>query len=120
MPPTGVDLRVVVASGIVVGAVARAARPGEWRANVALGARRRPVDPPAEACALALRAVEAAGLDLAGVDLLARPGGGHLVLEVNGAVDFTPEYGLGGEDPFSLAAAALAGRPAAHALALAT
>jgi RimK family alpha-L-glutamate ligase len=120
VPPAGADLRIVVASGIAVGAVARVAPPGEWRANVALGARRVPVDPPADACTLALRAVEAAGLDLAGVDLLARPEGGHAVLEVNGAVDFTPEYGLGGEDPFALAAAALAGRPAAHALALAT
>ena len=118
--PAGVDLRLVVAAGEVVGAVGRVAAPGEWRANVSLGARRSPVAPSAEACELALRAVESAGLDLAGVDLLAREDGSLLVLEVNGAVDFTPEYGLGGEDPFARAAARLAGLPAGRALALAT
>ena len=109
--PTGADLRIVVAGCVVAGAVARVAPPGEWRANVALGARRVPVDPSAEACALALRAVEAVGLDLAGVDLLARPGGGHVVLEVNGAVDFTQEYGFRGSDPFVAAAEALLEEP---------
>jgi hypothetical protein len=51
---------------------------------------------------------------------LAREDGSPVVLEVNGAVDFTPEYGPGGEDPFARAAACLAGLPAGRALALAT
>jgi ribosomal protein S6--L-glutamate ligase len=108
--PTGRDLRVVVAAGRVVGAIERRARPGEWRTNVSLGAARRPVSPSLAARALALRAVAALGIDLAGVDIAGDEGGRMRVLEVNGAVDFTPEYGA---DVFTTTASALLRR--AHA-----
>ena len=68
--PRGYDLRVLVAGGVVVGAVKRVAAPGEWRTNVALGAVRRRADPPAAAAALAVAAAAAIGGDLVGVDLL--------------------------------------------------
>ncbi|HET8953678.1 MAG TPA: hypothetical protein VFN44_24360 [Solirubrobacteraceae bacterium] len=106
VPSAGHDLRVVVAGGVVVGAIGRLAAPGEWRTNVALGGTRVAVEPPPEALGLAARAAAAAGLDLVGVDLLPDGAGGWTVLELNGAVDFTREY-LIDRDPFVAAAAAL-------------
>jgi RimK family alpha-L-glutamate ligase len=92
VPPTGRDLRVVVAGSRVIGAVERIAMPGEWRTNVALGAARSPAVARADASALAIAAVRAIGGHLAGVDLVPLPNGGWTVLEVNGAVEFTSLY----------------------------
>jgi RimK family alpha-L-glutamate ligase len=107
--PTGRDVRVVVAAGRVVGAIERRALPGEWRTNVSLGAARLSVKPSLAARALALRAIAALGLDLAGVDIGGDEAGQMRVLEVNGAVDFAPEYG---DDVFAAAATALLRRAA--------
>jgi glutamate carboxypeptidase len=95
VPSAGVDLRVVVAGGEVVGAIERVAQAGEWRTNTSLGAVRRPVDPPADARALAIAAAVAVGASLVGVDLLPLDAGGYTVVELNGAVDFNVEYGVG-------------------------
>jgi RimK family alpha-L-glutamate ligase len=93
VPPHGYDLRVLVAAGRVVGAVHRIAAPGEWRTNVNLGAVRKAVeDPPRDAVALALAAAHASGADLVGVDLLPAKERGWVVIELNGAVEFTSEY----------------------------
>jgi [lysine-biosynthesis-protein LysW]---L-2-aminoadipate ligase len=99
VPPRGHDLRVLVAAGGVVGAVRRVAAPGEWRTNVALGGHRESVVPPPEARALAIAATRAIGGGFVGVDLLPTESG-WIVLELNGCVDFTHEYGLFGGDPF--------------------
>jgi glutathione synthase/RimK-type ligase-like ATP-grasp enzyme len=58
---------------------------------VALGARRVPTAPPPGTAELALAAADALGADLVGVDLLPSEDG-WTILEVNGAVDFAPEY----------------------------
>lgn len=107
--PRGFDLRIVVAGGSVVGAVRRVAAPGEWRTNVALGARREPVDPPDTARAIALAAAAAVGGDLVGVDLVPADVGTWVVLEVNGAVDFNATYSLG-DDVYAAARTALSAR----------
>ena len=106
--PRGYDLRVLVAAGEAVGAIERIAAPGEWRTNVALGATRKSVVPPPEACAVAVAAAAAVHADLVGVDLLPAPGGGWVVLELNGAVDFTAEYSWPAADVFEDVARALA------------
>jgi RimK family alpha-L-glutamate ligase len=111
VPPLGHDLRIVVASSSVVGAVRRVARPGEWRTNVALGARRERVSPPPEACALAVAAARAINADLVGVDLLPTPDGGHVVLELNGAVEFNQQYALDDGDVFERTLSALLPAP---------
>jgi glutathione synthase/RimK-type ligase-like ATP-grasp enzyme len=66
---------------------------------VALGAARRPVEPPADAISLALRAASAAGLDLVGVDLFPTPDG-WTILELNGCVDMADEYARPGHDVY--------------------
>jgi RimK family alpha-L-glutamate ligase len=104
--PRGFDLRLVVAAGAVVGAIERVAPPGEWRTNVALGARRRSTTPPADAIEIALAAADAAEADLIGVDLLP-DGDGWTIVELNGAVDFTSDYSLG-RDVFAAAGFELA------------
>lgn len=105
--PAGYDLRIVVAAGVPVGAIARVAAKGEWRTNVSLGGRRVAVDPPPGALALAVWAAAAARTELVGVDLLPDGDGGWTVLELNGAVDFNAEYRLD-RDPFVAAVSELA------------
>ena len=112
VPPLGHDLRCVVAGGRVVGAIERWAAPGEWRTNISLGGTRRPVVPPPRACELAIAAAAALGIDLVGVDLLPTGAGEYVVIELNGAVDFTHEY-AGDWDVFAEAVSALVGRAAA-------
>jgi len=116
--PRGYDLRLIVSANRVVGAVRRIAAPGEWRTNVALGARREPVVPPPEACEVALRAARAVDGALVGIDLLPADLGTWVVLEINGAVDFNPMYTLD-DDVFVDAVAALRGVVVEPAAALA-
>ena len=106
IPPLGHDLRLVVAGGQIVGAVRRRAAEGEWRTNVALGAEREPTAPPQAAREIAVAAAAAVEGDLVGVDLMPTEDGGWVVIEVNGAVEFTDEYSLG-QDIFSAALEAL-------------
>jgi RimK family alpha-L-glutamate ligase len=99
VPPQGWDLRLIVAGGRIAGAARRTAAPGEWRTNVALGGLTESTEPPPLARALALSAAAAIGADLVGVDLLPTERG-YLIVELNGAVDFRPEYSLDGGDVF--------------------
>lgn len=116
VPPRGYDVRVIVAAGQVVGAVKRVAQPGEWRTNVALGARRHKIRPGSAARALAVAAASAVDGDLVGVDLLPEGHGGYVVLEVNGSADFTQDYSLG-DDVYKRALGALSGSNAGTAAA---
>ena len=102
VPPLGWDLRLVVAGGEIVGAARRFAAPGEWRTNVSLGGHSEPAVPPPSARTLALAAAAAIGADLVGVDLLPTSTG-YFVSELNGAVDFRPQYSFDGANVFDQA-----------------
>jgi glutathione synthase/RimK-type ligase-like ATP-grasp enzyme len=120
VPTDGRDLRILVAGGRVTGAVERRAAPGEWRTNVTLGGARRPTEAPEDACVVALDAVSAVGVDLGCVDVLTRPDGRPVALEVNGAPEFTGAYSCDGTDVFESVVRGLllaGGRSAAPAFA---
>ena len=114
VPAASSELRVVVAGGTVAGALERVAAPGHWRTSASVGACRPLAELPEEAAETALLAAGALGCDLVGIDLLEAPSG-YVVLEANGAVEFTEAYGLDGNDPFVEAARALLVPQAVHA-----
>ncbi|GAP65080.1 ribosomal protein S6 modification protein [Mizugakiibacter sediminis] len=78
----GRDLRCFVVGGKVVAAMQREASPGDFRSNLHRGGSGTRVRLSAAERAVALRAAEVLGLEVAGVDLL-RSARGPLVLEVN-------------------------------------
>jgi ribosomal protein S6--L-glutamate ligase len=78
----GWDLRVFVLGGRVLAAMRRYSN-GDWRTNVAQGGRGEIVRLSADEECLALRAADALGAAMAGVDLLPGPDGEWYVLEVN-------------------------------------
>jgi RimK family alpha-L-glutamate ligase len=106
LPSRGVDLRLLVARGAVIGAVERHAARGEWRTNTSVGGTRRRANPSASGVELGVAAAEAVGCDLAGIDLLPDDGG-YSAIEANGAVDFDELYALPGRSVWSDAARAL-------------
>jgi len=82
VPHAGWDVRI-----LLVGARCFAMRrvaTGDWRLNLARGARAEPFAPPPGWVEVARRAAMAVGTIVAGVDLLPTPDGGVVVLEVNG------------------------------------
>jgi ribosomal protein S6--L-glutamate ligase len=81
------DVRAFVVGDRVVAAVARRARPGEFRANIHQGANAESIELQIDASDLAVRAAQLIGLDYAGVDLLLTSSG-PVLLEVNGTPSF--------------------------------
>ena len=81
------DVRAIVAGGSIVACVHRNAPPGEWRTNVARGATSEAFKPDAELTEIILRAAEAVGGGILGVDAM-EPESGYLVHEVNNTVEF--------------------------------
>jgi ribosomal protein S6--L-glutamate ligase len=97
VPNAGRDLRVFVVGGRVVGAVARVARPGEFRTNIARGATPHPVDLSPEVIAAATGAARALKLDYTGIDVIEGPRGPQ-VIEVNGNPAFDMIFRATGKD----------------------
>jgi ribosomal protein S6--L-glutamate ligase len=78
----GWDLRVFAIAGRIVAAMKRSSG-SDWRTNVAQGGRAESVMLTSEQTELALRAAEATGCPVAGVDLLPDADGRLFVIEVN-------------------------------------
>jgi ribosomal protein S6--L-glutamate ligase len=78
----GWDLRAFVLGGEVIAAMRRRSKDG-WRTNVAQGGTAEVVQLTTEEESLAVRAAEAVGAVVAGVDLLPGPEGEMYILEVN-------------------------------------
>ncbi len=83
----GVDIRVLVVGGRVLGGMQRRAKLGSFRSNVHQGAAVEPYPLSDHLEWLALRATEVMGLDIAGVDLVRDPTG-YSIIEVNSAPGF--------------------------------
>jgi len=81
------DIRAIVAGDNIVACVHRIAPPGEWRTNVARGAVSKAFKPDGELKEVILKAAEAVGGGILGVDAM-EPESGYLVHEVNNTVEF--------------------------------
>ncbi len=81
------DIRAIVAGDSIVACVHRIAPPGEWRTNVARGATSKAFKPNSELEEIILKAAEAVGGGILGVDAM-EPESGYLVHEVNNTVEF--------------------------------
>jgi RimK family alpha-L-glutamate ligase len=82
LPHDGIDVRALVVGERVVAAIERVGTG--WRANLARGARARPIALEEPRARLCVQAAAALGADYAGVDLLRAADGRDYVLEVNG------------------------------------
>jgi ribosomal protein S6--L-glutamate ligase len=78
----GRDLRIVVVGGKVVAAMERLAAPGEFRANMHLGAAAQPALITKQEARIALQTAHVIGLDVVGVDMM-RTKYGPVVIETN-------------------------------------
>ena len=83
----GKDIRVLVIDGEVRAAMRRIGPEGEFRSNIHRGGVGEPVKLSKEYQQIALKAASAAGLQLAGVDIL-ESSGGPMVIEVNASPGF--------------------------------
>ncbi len=81
VPHDGFDIRVLVVGRRTF--AIRRRNLSDWRTNVSRGAIAEPIELPDEWAEMALRAAEAVGTPLAGVDLLPTGDGPPYVLEVN-------------------------------------
>jgi ribosomal protein S6--L-glutamate ligase len=82
VPHAGFDTRVLVLDGEILGAMRRES-PDDFRTNVARNGTASQIEVTQEIAGLSLRACEAIGTRIAGVDLLTAPDGHTYVIELN-------------------------------------
>ena len=93
----GADIRAFVVDGVVVGAMIRQAKPGEFRSNLHRGGTAHVVTLSEEEENAALKAARVMGLGIAGVDML-RSDRGPLLMEVNSSPGLEGIEGATGQD----------------------
>lgn len=79
----GRDLRLFVVDGEVVAAMERRAQDGGFKANYSSGASVHEFIPDQAAIDIALRTSEVLNIDIGGIDLLFKEGGGYTICEAN-------------------------------------
>ena len=89
----GVDMRVFVVGGKIVAAMERRSQDGDFRANISQGGVSYKVDLTEEEKIIAIKACEAIGINIGGVDII-RSNRGPLIIEINVSPDFSGHYGL--------------------------
>jgi ribosomal protein S6--L-glutamate ligase len=87
LPNPGEDIRVFVIDNEIVGAMKRKAAPNEWRSNIHIGGQGIPHKPSKAEAETAVRAAEAVGVEIAGVDLISVDTEPY-VIEVNASPGF--------------------------------
>lgn len=93
----GQDIRCFVIGDQVVASMERVAQEGEFRANIHLGATASAIEVSDEERDLAIKAVKAVGLEVAGVDMV-RSNSGPKILEVNSSPGLEGIEGVTGID----------------------
>jgi ribosomal protein S6--L-glutamate ligase len=87
LPNPGEDIRVFLTGGEVVAAMKRIAAPNEWRSNIHIGGHGISHKLSQEETETAVRAAQAVGVDIAGVDLISVENEPY-VIEVNASPGF--------------------------------
>lgn len=82
------DIRCIVVGDKLVAAVYRYSSADEWRTNVAKGGKAEPIEVTKELEDLALRAANAVGTGILGIDMMEDKERGLLVHEINNTVEF--------------------------------
>lgn len=88
-PENRLDIRVLVIGGKVAGAMKLKPKPGDFRSNFHLSQRSWSVELQADWEEIALKAADALGLEIAGVDLIVDDKKRVLVIELNYSPGFT-------------------------------
>lgn len=93
----GADIRAFVVDGVVVGAMKRQAKEGEFRSNLHRGGSAQVIELTDEEENAALKAAKMLGLGIAGVDML-QSKKGPLIMEVNSSPGLEGIEGATGKD----------------------
>ena len=93
----GIDIRVFVVDGQIIGAMKRQGAEGEFRSNLHRGGSATSLELSAEEKTTAIRSAKKLGLGVAGVDML-QSNRGPLVMEVNSSPGLQGIEGATGVD----------------------